>query len=64
MDNFYVPMVAYDLIQVADLIGIFILDTLGRIVNSEQMGFYQIDGISNRPKTSKIHKKLLGHFNY
>ena len=36
MDNFDVPIGAYNFAQVADLIGIYILDTFGRIVNLEQ----------------------------
>ena len=39
MDNFDAPMGDYYSVQVADLIGIYILDTLGRIVNLEQVGF-------------------------
>ena len=35
VDNFDVPMGAYDSAQVDTLIGIYILDTLGRIVNLE-----------------------------
>ena len=38
VDNFGVPMGAYDSAQVADLIGIYILDTLGCIVYLEQVG--------------------------
>ena len=34
------PIGAYDSIQVADLIGIYILDTLSCIVNLEQMGLW------------------------
>ena len=70
VDNFDVPLGAYDSAQVADLIGICILDTLCRIVNLEQVGLYRDDGIifipdSNGPKTSKIQNiirafKLLG----
>ena len=57
----------YDSAQVADLVGIYILDTLGRIVNSEQVGLYQNDGIiyipdSNGPKTSSIQKKIIRVF--
>ena len=52
-------MGTYDLAQVDDLIGIYILDTLGHIVNLKQVGLYQDDGIifipdSNDTKTSKI----------
>ena len=59
VDNFDVSMGAYDSAQVADLVGIYILDTLGRIVNSQQVGLYRVDGIiyipdSNDPKTSSI----------
>ena len=68
VDNFDVPMGAYDSAQSADLIGIYILDTLSRIVNLEQMGLYRDGGIifipdCNSPKTSKTHKKLLGRLN-
>ena len=59
VDNFDMLMGAYDAVWVADLIGISILDTLGRIVNLEQVGLYWNDGIifipdSNSPKTSNI----------
>ena len=70
MDNFDVLMKAYDSDQVADLIGFYILDTLGRIVNLGQVGLYRIDRIIfipdiNSPMTSKIQRiirafKLLG----
>ena len=64
IDNFDAPMGGYDLAQVADLIEIYILDMLNRIVNLEQMGLYQDDGVifildSNGPKTSNIHKKII-----
>ena len=67
VDNFDVPIGAYDSAQVADLIGIYILDTLGRIVNLEQMGLYRYDRIisipdSNSSKTSKIQKKIIRAF--
>ena len=67
VDNFDVPMGAYDSAQVADLAGIYILDTLGRIVNLEQEGLYRYDGIiyipdSNGPKTSSIQKKIIRTF--
>ena len=45
VDNFDVPMGAYDSAHVVDLIGIYILDTLGRIINLEQVGLYRDDGI-------------------
>ena len=60
-------MGAYDSAQVADLVGIYILDTLGRIVNSQQVGLYRDDGIiyipdSNGPKTSSIQKEIIRAF--
>ena len=63
VDNFDVPMGAYNSALIADLIGIYILETLGRIVNLEQMGPYRDDGIifipsSNVPETSKVHDKF------
>ena len=67
VDNFDVPMGAYDSAQVADLVGIYIRDTLGRIVNLKQVGLYGDDGIfyipeSNGPKTSSIQKKIIRAF--
>ena len=60
-------MGAYDSAQVADLIGIYILDTLGRIINLEQVGLYRDDGIifipdNNGPKTSNIQNKIVRAF--
>ena len=40
MDDFDIPIGAYDSTQVDDLIGIYILDVLGSIVNMKQMGLY------------------------
>ena len=66
-DNFDVPMDIYDSAQVADSIGIYVLDTLGHIVNLEQVGLYRDDKIifipdSNGLKTSKIQKKIIRVF--
>ena len=60
-------MGAYNSAQVADLVGIYILDMLGSIVNLEQVGLYRDDGIiyiseSNGPKTSSIQKKIIRAF--
>ena len=49
-------MGSYDLAQIADLIGIYILDSLDRI----KVHLYRDDSLifipeSNGPKTSKIH---------
>ena len=67
VDNFNVPMGAYDSAQVADLVAIYTLDTLGGIVNLEQVGLHHDDGIiyiqdSNGPKTSSIQKKIIKAF--
>ena len=67
MDNFDVPLGAYDSVQVADLTGTYIFEKLGRIVNLEQMDFYRDDEIifisdSNGPKSSKIQKKIIRAF--
>ena len=66
VDNFDVPMGAYDSAQVSDLIGIYILNTLGRIVNLEQVGLYQDDGIILILNSNglKYRRTLLGHLNY
>ena len=65
--NFDVSMGDYDSAQVADLLGIYILDVLGRIVDLEQVGLYRDAGMffipdSNGPKTSNIQKKIIRTF--
>ena len=55
MDNFDVHIGAYDLAQTADLIGVYILDTLGRIIDFKRVGLIREDGLifipdSNSPK--------------
>ena len=55
--------------QVADLIEIYILDTLGHSVNSEQVRLYRDDRIifipdSNSPKNSNIQKKSIRAFQF
>ena len=67
VDNFNVPRGAYDSAQVPDLTGIYILDTLGRIFNLEQVGLLPgwrnyLHPDSNSPKTSKIQKKIIRAF--
>ena len=66
-ENFNIPMGTFDLAQIADLIGIYILDMLGHIVNLEQVGLYRVEGIifipdSNGPKISRIQKKIIRAF--
>ena len=67
VSNLDVPKGAYDSAQVAELIGIYILDTLDRIVNLEQVELYQDDGIifipdRNGPKTPKTQKNIIREF--
>ena len=38
-------MGGYDSSQIADLVGLYILDILSRIVSQEQMGLYHMDGL-------------------
>ena len=44
-DNFDVTIGSFDSAQVADLVGIYILDTLGRITNLNNIVIYQDDGL-------------------
>ena len=69
LDNFDVSMGAYDSSQIADLIGIYILDTLSRIIELKYIGIYRDDGLiyipdSNGPKTSNIEKKIIRAFRF
>ena len=53
--------------QIADLVGLYILHVLNRIINSDQVGPYRDDGImyipnSNFPNTSSIQKKIIRAF--
>ena len=41
-DNFDVPMGGYDSAQIADLVGLYILDTLSKIINPVQIGLYRM----------------------
>ena len=66
-NNFDVPMGAYDSAQIADLVDIYIIDTLGTIIDKEQIGIYKDDGLihitnSNGPKTSKVQKQIIKKF--
>ena len=65
--NFDVPMGGYDSSQIADLVGLYILHILNRIINSDQVGLYWDDGImyipnSNGPNSSSIQKKIIRAF--
>ena len=62
-------MDGYDSTQIADLVGLYILITLSRIVNPIQIGLYYDDGIlfipnSDSPKSSSIQKKILRVFKF
>ena len=43
-DNFDVPMRGYDSSQIADVVGLYILDILSRIISPEQMALYHMIG--------------------
>ena len=68
-DDCKVTMVLFDSAQIADLVGIYILDTLGRFLNLDNIGIYRDDrliSIPNRngPLTSKIQKNVIRAFRY
>ena len=53
--------------QIADLIDIYIIDTLGSIIDKEQVGIYKDDGLihipnSNGPKSSQLQKQITNKF--
>ena len=55
-------MGGYDSSQIADLVGLYILDILTRIISPQQVGIYRDDGLlyipnSNGPLSSSIQKK-------
>ena len=52
----------YDSSQIADLVGLYILNMLTRIISHQQAGLYHDDGLiyipnSNGPLSSSIQKK-------
>ena len=64
LDNFNVPMGGYDSVQIADLVGLYISNTLSWIVDPTQIGLYRDDSIlyipnSDGPKCSSIQKKII-----
>ena len=68
-ENFDVPMGGRDSAQISDIVGMYILDCLGRVVGQDQVGLYRDDGLmiipdSNGPKTCNIHKKIQKVFKY
>ena len=58
----------YDSSQIADLVGLYILHILNRIVSPEQMGLCHDDGIniqnSKSPNSSRIQKKIIRAFKF
>ena len=51
-ENFDVPMGGYDSSQIANLVGLYILDILNRIISSEQIGLYHYDRLINIPNNN------------
>ena len=65
--NFDVPIGGYDSSQIADLVSLYILHILNRIISSEQLGLYRDHGImyipnSNGPNSSSIQKNIIRAF--
>ena len=62
-DLFDVSMGAYDGAEVCELIGIFLLNLLGRLYDMKNIGLYRDDGLSifkncSGPQMEKIKKHL------
>ena len=69
LGNFDVPKRGYDSSQIADLVGLYILNVFTRIISPEQLGLYHDDGLiyfpkSNGPISSSIQKKIIRAFNF
>lgn len=63
-EDFDIPRGAYDSVQVANIVGIYILEILSRIIDPKQISLYRDDRLiyipnSNGPLTMKLQKKLL-----
>ena len=57
-------MGGYDSSQIADLVGLYILNMLTRIISPQQLGLYCDDGLlyipnSNGPLSSSIQKRII-----
>ena len=62
-------MGGYDSSQIADLVGLYILDILTRIISPQQVGIYRDDGLlyipnSNGPLSSSIQKRIIRAFKF
>ena len=69
LENFDVPMGGYDSSQVADLVCLYILNMLTRIISHQQAGLYHVDGLiyipnSNGPLSSSIQKRIIRAFKF
>ena len=69
LDNFDVPMGGYDSSQIADLVGLYILNMITRIISPQQVGLYHDDGLlyipnSNGPLSSSIQKRIIRAFKF
>ena len=69
LDNFDVPKGGYDSAQIADLVALYILNALCKIVDPIQIRLYHDDGIlyipdSDGPKCSSIQKKIIRAFKF
>ncbi len=62
-------MGGYDSSQIADLVGLYILNMLTRIISPLQVGLYWDDGLlyipnSNGPLSSSIQKRIIRAFKF
>ena len=62
-------MRGYDSSLIADLVGLYILDILNRIISPEKIGLYHYDGLiyipnSNGPNSSSVQKKIIRAFKF
>ena len=68
-NNFEVTMGSFNSTQIADLVGIYILDTLGRFINLNSFSIYRDNCLisipnSNKALTCKIQKQVIIAFKY
>ena len=59
----------YNSSQIADLVGLYILNMLTRIISHQQAGLYRVDGLiyipnSNGPLSSSIQKRIVRAFKF
>ena len=51
-DNSDITMGSFDAAQIADLVGIYILDTLGRVLDLKNIRIYRDDGLISIPNSN------------